>query len=138
MTAYPKPKPRPKRRAGIDPAAKPIVYGRDDYRCVIEGPDCTGEAQVLDHRANRGMGGSQLLDDLAVLITACSVCNNWKEDQSGAVLEALTNRGIRVRRASTSAATVEMCRRICVRYPDGRRYKLGSDGSRNECTDDHS
>lgn len=106
------------------------VLVRDEFRCVLALPGCAGEASLADHRANRGMGGSSILNDLAVLIAACGLCNGRKEDAHGAMRRILVERGVRVVPDSTHAKTLLRCRTKSVLYPDGIRYRLTSDGQR--------
>lgn len=95
------------------------VLERDGHRCVIGGPECRVRATVADHRANRGNGGSKLLNDLACLIAACVICNGLKEDADGPYRARLVAHGIRVEKAATNAQTLERCRLRPVLYPDG-------------------
>lgn len=64
------------RRTGPDNATRELVMARDPY-CL----SCGGTwALVVNHRQNRGMGGSRLLDTPDNLTTACTVCNSAYED----------------------------------------------------------
>ena len=107
-----------------------VVLERDNHECVINGPFCTGEATVADHRANRGAGGSKVLDDPRNLIAACTICNGLKEDADGNYRGELLRRGIRVEKTSTNHATLTRCAYTPVVYPDGTRKFLLSDGRR--------
>ena len=103
----------------IAPKTKNIVLTRDGGRCVIQCPNCLGVATVADHRANRGSGGSSLLDSPECLIAACWACNGWKEDCVGEDREDLIRCGIRVLKAATNALTYLRCLETPVLYPDG-------------------
>lgn len=114
--------------------AKPMtrrVLERDGGVCVLQLRGCLGEASLADHRANRGHGGSKILNDFANLIAACGLCNGAKEDAHGDARVRLVDRGVRVVPDSTHAKTLLRCRIIPVRFPDGARYRLTSDGLRN-------
>lgn len=108
------------------------VLERDDGWCVIAGPACLGEATVADHRANRGAGGSTVLNDLRCLIAACGLCNGWKADASRWDRDALIGRGVIVLKAATNQETVRRCQMKAVVYPDGRVLFLTRDGRRTD------
>lgn len=56
---------------------------RDQFRCVAEGPHCTRFAGLtMQHRRNKGMGGSKLLDGFENLITLCALCNTLLESDA--------------------------------------------------------
>ena len=95
------------------------VLARDNHRCVIAGPHCTGVATLADHRANRGAGGSKVLDIPENLIAACALDNSHKEDADGPYRAQLVARGIRVQKRATNAQTAERCVNIPVQYADG-------------------
>jgi len=105
-----------------------LVLERDKYRCVLAGPECTGVATVADHRANRGMGSSGVLNSPSNLIAACERDNGAKEDAYGVILAELKRRGVRVEKDSTNAKTLARCLSIPVLYPDGVERVLTSDG----------
>ena len=109
-----------------------LVLERDDSWCVIAGPACLGEATVADHRANRGAGGSTVLNDPRCLIAACGLCNGWKADASRWDRDDLIDRGVIVRKAATNAETVRKCHNKAVTYPDGRVLFLTRDGRRTD------
>jgi hypothetical protein len=53
-----------------------MVYDRDGSRC----PSCGFTSPLsIQHRINRGMGGSKLRDNLANLLTMCIGCNTALE-----------------------------------------------------------
>jgi hypothetical protein len=101
-----------------------LILARDHGVCVINGPHCTGEATVADHRANRGAGGSKVLNDPRCLIASCWIDNQWKEDSTGEDRWELERRGVIVLKAATNADTVRACAFKAVEYPDGRRFFL--------------
>lgn len=107
-----------------------LVLERDHGRCVIAGPNCTGVATVCDHRANRGSGGSKVLDDPRCLIGSCWTDNSWKADATGNDRAELVRRGVIVEKAATNHQTVVRCAYTPVVYPDGARLYLLSDGRR--------
>jgi len=101
------------------------VLARDNHRCVIAGPHCTGLATVGDHRAGRGAGGSKVLDIPENLLAVCPLCNGGKEDADGPYRAQLVARGIRVQKRATNAQTAERCVNIPVQYADGWHYLEG-------------
>ena len=100
------------------------VLERDGGRCVIAGPACLGEATVADHRANRGAGGSTVLNDMRCLIAACGLCNSFKADASRWDRDELVRRGVIVLKAATNHETVRRCQMTAVEYPDGAVWWL--------------
>ena len=107
-----------------------LVLKRDHFRCVINGPGCQGVATVADHRANRGAGGSKILNDPANLVAACWIDNGWKEDSTGALRLELVRRGVRVIPDATHAKTLLRAQITPVEYPDGTVALLTSSGLR--------
>lgn len=100
------------------------VIRRDGGFCLLALHVCTGEAQVAHHRANRGMGGSPVLDDPANLVAACSACN-WEAENAGAIMRMdLIERGMRVEKAATNVQTLARARQRPVEALDGERYFL--------------
>lgn len=108
------------------------VLERDHGRCVLNMWGCAGAATTADHRANRGSGGSTILDNPAVLVAACWACNGAKEDAHGAVRRDLIERGLRVEKDSTNQKTLTRCINTPVRFPDGTLWFLTADGRRVE------
>jgi len=106
------------------------VLERDNGFCLLAGPFCLGEATVADHRANRGSGGSRELNNPVCLVAACHLCNGWKETAHSLELIGLKERGLRVLKASTNAATVTRCEETPVQDLDGQWYWLLPDGTR--------
>ena len=106
------------------------VIERDNGFCLLAGPFCVGEATVADHRANRGMGGSKVLNSPENLIAACSPCNGWKETAHSIELGFLIERGLRVLRAATVAETLRRCRETPIEDLTGEQWWLTADGRR--------
>ncbi len=111
-----------------------LVLERDGARCVIAGPRCMGSASLAHHRANRGMGGARALNDPRNLVAACGLCNSWIEDVTGAWREWAIERGVRVERAATTAATLNRCAAKPVQYGVEVWRFLLADGRFEECT----
>lgn len=109
-----------------------LVLERDGNVCVIAGPACLGEATVADHRANRGAGGSTVLNDARCLIAACGLCNSFKADSSRWDRDELIRRGVIVLKAATNRETVNKCANKPVEFPDGSWWFLHQDGTRTE------
>lgn len=77
----------------ISQKARATVKERDGFRCAAEGPSCTRFTELtMQHRANRGMGGSKLRDGFSNLITLCNRCNTLLE-QDAAFAELGRQRG---------------------------------------------
>lgn len=111
-------------------ATKKAVLERDGGFCLMALPGCLGEAQTTHHRANRGSGGSPVLDHPANLVAVCTLCNGRAEDAHAIVRMDLIERGLRVEKAATNAATLERAKRTPVEYLTGQRWFLISDTER--------
>jgi hypothetical protein len=107
------------------------VRKRDRGLCVIGGPFCLGEGTEPDHRANRGQGGSKVLNDPRAIIAACGLCNGWKTTVRGKDRADLIRRGVIVEKAATNEATLIRCALTPVIYPDGSEFWLTRDGDRS-------
>lgn len=107
-------------------ATKKAVIERDGGFCLLVLPGCLGEAQTTDHRANRGSGGSTVLDDPRNLIAACTLCNGKKADGHAIVLADLEERGLYIRKAATNQKTLLRAIETPVEYLDGDRFYLVS------------
>lgn len=105
-------------------AVKRQVIERDGGWCLLALPGCQGEATTTDHRANRGAGGSRVLNDPANLVAACSLCNSAKADAHTLVLLELEERGLWVRPAATNEKTLARARETPVETLDGERWYL--------------
>ncbi|WP_328736594.1 HNH endonuclease [Streptomyces bobili] len=107
-----------RRRTGPTDVMKAIVYERDGGICVR----CTTRHDLtIHHRVNRGMGGARepWINQAHNLLTACTKCNSWFEDNPR---ESYEN-GWKVRRPQLPGE-------VAVIYPDGRLYLLTPDGVR--------
>lgn len=102
------------------------IIERDGGFCLMALPNCLGEANVAHHRANRGAGGSKVLDDPANLVAVCTLCNGAAEDAPALVRLDLLERGLRVEKAATNAETLKRAKLTPVEYLDGRRFWLMS------------
>ena len=112
-----------------------LVLDRDGGLCVLRiSPDCLGDASCADHRANRGHGGAKnrVLDQPSNLIAACGVCNGLKEEAGKGMRAELERRGVRLKSDSLHAKTALRALVTPVEYPDGIKYYLLDDGSREE------
>ncbi|HWU47801.1 MAG TPA: hypothetical protein VN133_13675 [Humibacter sp.] len=105
------------------------IITRDGGVCMLALEGCTGRGETADHRANRGQGGSPILDDGANLVSACVPCNGKKEDD-WSVREELIARGVRVEKAATNQRTLDRARQTPVTDPLGRKWWLISDTER--------
>lgn len=114
----------------ISPKRFAAIFARDGGRCQLDLPGCTIVGTCPDHRANRGSGGSKVLDDPAVLVLACASCNSAKADGDFAVLRELEARGLYIRKAATNQRTLDRARQTPVTDPLGRKWLLISDTER--------
>lgn len=107
------------------------AFERDGGVCLLRFPGCQHFAECADHRANRGHGGAKsgVLDQLSNLISACGLCNGFKE--AGADRKACVARGVRVDGGRTHVHTAERARETPVLYPDGKRYLLCDAGHKH-------
>lgn len=106
-----------------------LVLKRDLFLCMLRLDGCTKLATVADHRANRGSGGSKVLNQPHCLVAACVSCNGVKETVHGATLDALIAKGVRVLKAATNEQTAQRCLLVPVTYPEGD-YQLTAEGER--------
>lgn len=100
------------------------IRERDGYFCLMALHNCQGEGNVLHHRANRGHGGSKVLDDPANLVLVCHRCNGDAEDAHAIVRADLIHRGLRVEKAATNERTLARARETPVEALDGDRWYL--------------
>ena len=63
----------------ISARVRQLVYERDGNACVACG---VAHGLTIQHRKNRGMGGSKLLDSPANLVTMCAVENMLLESNA--------------------------------------------------------
>lgn len=105
-------------------SVKRAVILRDGGFCLLALPGCQGEATTTDHRANRGGGGSRVLNDARNLIAACAICNGLKADAGEIVLYSLESRGLYIRKAATNHQTLQRAIDTPVTYLDGEQYWL--------------
>lgn len=96
-----------------------LVFDRDGERCVHCG---TTEGLTIQHRANRGMGGSKTLDGPENLIAMCALAN-FRLEQDSAFADLGRIYGWKIRRSEDPTA-------IPVLYPDGNHYSLTTRGTR--------
>lgn len=62
----------------VPEAVRQAVYVRDGHQCIVATPECFG-GLTLQHRVNRGMGGSDRLDTVENLLTMCAGHNTRLE-----------------------------------------------------------
>lgn len=63
----------------ISSSTRYAIYNRDDWQCVHCG---TTQGLSIQHRINRGMGGSKRRDSLSSLITLCAIANQRLESDA--------------------------------------------------------
>ncbi len=112
------------------------VLGRDVGWCLLALPGCTGEATVADHRAERGMGGSDVLNDGRALQASCWHCNGVKSGNLHPIMRAnLIERGLIVPKAATNAATLTRCAETPLEDLEGERWFLVDEHTRVHVND---
>ena len=112
------------------PAVKRAVIDRDGGFCLLALPGCEGEASITHHRANRGAGGSRILNHPGNLVAACPPCNGAAEDAHAIVRMDLIERGLRVEKAATNEATLTRALATPVEALDGEFYFLVDEHTR--------
>lgn len=105
-----------RRKTGPDQKTRELVLERDGHRCLTCG---TTWDLTINHRINRGMGGSRLLNSPENLTTACATCNSSYENHP----EAARRFGWKALRGSDLTA-------IPVRAANLGWYRLDADGGR--------
>ena len=96
-----------------------LVFDRDGEQCVHCG---TTEGLTIQHRANRGMGGSKLLDTASYLVVMCAEANQRLES-SAAFADLGRTLGWKIRRSEDPES-------VPVRYASGDFYYLNDRGTR--------
>lgn len=89
---------------GFTPAQSAAILLRDGNICAMTGSHewCTGRAEVVNHRLNRGAGGSKLRNGLSNGCAICHTCNGLIE--SDARLAAVARaRGVKLRQGEEPA-----------------------------------
>jgi hypothetical protein len=117
-------------------SVKRSVITRDGGFCLLALHDCQGEATTTDHRANRGSGGSRVLNNPVNLIAACAVCNGLKADAYGLTKLDLMERGLLVPPAATHEQTLDRARVMPVQDLAGEWWMLLSASERRPATED--
>ena len=111
-------------------AVKRAVIRRDGGFCLLALPGCQGEATTAHHRANRGSGGSRVLNHPANLVATCQPCNGAAEDAPALVRIDLIERGLRVEKAATNEQTLARCIATPVQSLDGEWWRLVDENTR--------
>jgi hypothetical protein len=112
------------------------IRERDGGFCLYALPGCLGEGGVLDHRANRGSGGSPVLDAPQNLALCCSRCNSAKADAHAVVLDDLERRGLYIPKAATNTQTLHRAMHTPVQSLDGDWWLLISATERRNVTEE--
>lgn len=122
----------------IRPKVMAALKVRDKGFCLMALPGCLGEGNVPHHRANRGSGGSKVLDHPANLVLVCSLCNGAAEDAPALVRFDLIERGLRVDKAATNAQTLERVKATPVTCLEGERWFLIDESTRRHVNEGRS
>jgi len=113
-------------------SVKRAVIERDGGFCLLALHNCEGEATTAHHRANRGSGGSRVLNHPGNLVATCRQCNSDAEDAGTITRMDLIDRGLRVEKAATNAATLARALETPVTDLEGRRWLLIDERTRKE------
>lgn len=97
--------------------SRPVVMARDNQTCVVRDTIWStlvhcGGPETIQHRVNRGMGGSGLYDSPPYLLVMCSIHNQLAE-ASHEFAEFCERNGYKVRRHIVETTPIN---RIPVRY----------------------
>lgn len=114
----------------IRPKVMAALKVRDKGFCLMALPGCLGEGNVPHHRANRGSGGSKVLDHPANLVLVCSLCNGAAEDAGSLLRLDLIERGLRVEKMATNAQTLERVKQTPVTCLEGESWFLIDENTR--------
>lgn len=117
-----RPRARPRSRTGFDLATRRLIFTRDGHACVCCGITEGQAALTVHHRRNRGMGGNTQVNTVAYGIVCCWVCNGLQETSAKRAAEARA-RGWKLCAGQDPTD-------VPVLYPDGHRYRLLPDGTR--------
>lgn len=113
-------------------SVKRAVIERDGGFCLLALHNCQGEATTAHHRANRGSGGSRVLNHPGNLVATCQQCNSDAEDAGALTRMDLIDRGLRVEKAATNHATLTRALNAPVTDLEGRRWLLIDEHTRKE------
>lgn len=113
-------------------SVKRAVVERDGNFCLLALHNCEGEATTAHHRANRGSGGSRVLNHPGNLVATCVPCNSAAEDAGAITRMDLIDRGLRVEKAATNSATLARSLATPVTDLEGRRWLLIDEHTRQE------
>jgi hypothetical protein len=104
---------------------------RDDGVCLMWGsnPFCGYYADTLNHRINRGAGGSKGLNVLVNGCAICSVCNGLIEHDP-ALADVARDRGVKLRSSHNLQRDIENLIGTPILHPTIGAYHLDSDGKR--------
>lgn len=108
---------------------------RDKGFCLMALPGCLGEGNVPHHRANRGSGGSKVLDHPANLVLVCSLCNSAAEDAGSMLRLDLIERGLRVEKAATNTQTLARVKQTPVIDLEGESWFLIDENTRRHVSE---
>lgn len=122
-------------RVTVSVTLKRQIIERDGGYCLMMLPGCLGEAQTAHHRANRGSGGSAILDHPANLCAVCVPCNGAAEDANALTRMDLIERGLRVEKAATNGQTLTRSMLTPVQGIDGEWWLLVSATERVNVTE---
>lgn len=117
---------------GFTVKQKREILERDGGVCLMWGsnPQCRYEADTVNHRINRGAGGSRSLNVLVNGCAICSVCNGLIESDSELAAVA-RERGVKVRSSHNADRDLVTLRLTPLMHPVWGLYRLSIDGHKD-------
>lgn len=108
------------------------ILERDGGVCLMWGsnPFCSYYADTVNHRINRGAGGSKGLNVLVNACAICSVCNGLIESDSELAAVA-RERGVKVRSSHNTDRDLVTLRLTPLMHPVWGLYRLTIDGDKD-------
>jgi hypothetical protein len=108
------------------------ILERDGGVCLMwnTNPWCAYEAEVANHRINRGAGGSKGLNAIVNGCAICSSCNGLIEHDPG-LAEVARERGVKVRSSHNIARDLENLAAVALVHPVLGTYTITEDGNRH-------
>jgi hypothetical protein len=116
---------------GFSKADRTFVLERDGGVCLMwnTNPWCAYTADTVNHRINRGSGGSKGLNARVNGCAICSSCNGLIEHDPD-LAEVARERGVKVRSSHNLDRDLENLAVTWLVHPIIGAYQLGPDGSR--------
>jgi hypothetical protein len=116
---------------GFTKKQKAEILERDDGVCLMWGsnPFCAYYADTVNHRINRGSGGSKGLNATVNGCAICSSCNQMIEHDASLAAVARV-RGVKVRSSHNIERDLETLAATPLVHPISGTYRVTEDGDR--------